>query len=324
MLPGHLAGHYGWADFHVDLEALARAAGAEFVLDRGAGLDLGAGRALLDGGKALPFDLLSLDIGSTSEPPALPGAEHLRPVKPMDAFLDAWNGFLADPDAASVAVLGGGVGGVELALAMAHRLRGRGEARVTLVEREAEIARELAPGARRRLEAALRRAAVVVRTGAAATAVTEAGVELAGECIAAGLVVAATGARAAPWLGESGLALSDAGFVRVGADLRALGAPRVFAVGDIAHLEHAPRPKAGVFAVRQGSVLHEALLAALDGRPLPTYHPQADYLRLVALGGRRALATKHGWTIGGDGPVGALLWRLKDRIDRDFMAKLKT
>ena len=50
------------------------------------------------------------------------------------------------------------------------------------------------------------------------------------------------------------------GFALVGADLRAAGGPgNVFAVGDVAASACDPRPKAGVFAVRQGPVLADNL-----------------------------------------------------------------
>ncbi len=47
-----------------------------------------------------------------------------------------------------------------------------------------------------------------------------------------------------------------AGFVLVDPDLRVVDGPgNVFAVGDVAASASDPRPKAGVFAVRQGPVL---------------------------------------------------------------------
>ena len=61
-------------------------------------------------------------------------------------------------------------------------------------------------------------------------------------------------------------------------------------------------------------MLHN-LQAALSGGRLRPYHPQRDYLKLVSLGGQRALADKWGRRI-----EGAALWRWKNRIDRRFMA----
>ena len=326
MLPGHVAGHYAWGDIHVDLAALADAVGAELILDTATGLDLAAGRVARAGGPELAFELCSLDTGSTSAPPPVPGSEaHLYAVKPIDRFLAGWNAFLERVDggeaAPSAAVLGGGVGGVELAMAMAHRL-GAG-ARIHLVERGPEVARELSSTARRRLGAALARQGVVARTRAEAAALGPDGVHLeGGETLPAGFVTAAVGARPAPWLAASGLAVTADGFVEVDARLRSVSHPQVFAVGDVAHLRANPRPKAGVFAVRQGPVLHRALRAALADEAAPIYTPQADYLRLISLGAKRALATKYGLVAGGTGPLGALLWRVKDRIDRGFMAEL--
>jgi selenide,water dikinase len=173
---------------------------------------------------------------------------------------------------------------------------------------------------RRRLHRALDANGVTVRPATEAAAVDDAGVRTtAGERVDAGFVTAAVGARPAPWLAGSGLAVTDDGFVAVDRQLRSTSHGHVFAAGDVAHLAD-PRPKAGVFAVRQGPVLHAALTATLAGREPPTYTPQADYLRLISLGGKRALAVKYGRAVGGTGPLGALLWRLKDRIDRKFMA----
>ncbi len=329
MLPGYVAGHYAWADFHIDLAALAAAAGAELIVDRAVGLDLVHGRIRRAGGPEVAFDLCSLDTGSTSEPPALPGGgEHLHPVKPIDAFLDAWERFLVRVDAGAApptaAVLGGGVGGTDLALAMAHRLRARPGARLTLIERGADVARELSAPARRRLRAALARLRVEVRTETEATALSPAGVVTTGATISAAFVTAAVGARPAPWLAESGLAVTADGFVEVDAQLRSASDARVFAVGDVAHLRASPRPKAGVFAVRQGPVLRRALEAALAGEAPPRYVPQRDYLRLISLGAKRALALKYGVVAGGTGPLGAAVWRLKDRIDRGFMAQFRS
>jgi selenide,water dikinase len=125
-----------------------------------------------------------------------------------------------------------------------------------------------------------------------------------------------TQAGAAAWLGETGLDLDDAGFVKVDATLRSTNAPDVFAAGDVAANVDHPRPKAGVFAVRQGPPLAENLRRALAGEPLAPFRPQTKFLSLISTGDRRAVASR-----GGLAAQGAALWYLKDWIDRRWMRR---
>ena len=61
-----------------------------------------------------------------------------------------------------------------------------------------------------------------------------------------------TEAGAAPWLAETGLPLTEGGFVAIDETLRSPADPRIFAAGDVATMTAHPREKAGVYAVRQG------------------------------------------------------------------------
>ena len=125
-----------------------------------------------------------------------------------------------------------------------------------------------------------------------------------------------TGAAAGPWVGASGLRTVQGGFLAVHDTLQSVDDPVVFAAGDIAtQLQH-PRPKAGVYAVRQAPVLAANLRNLLLQRPLRAHRPQQRFLSLLSLGERRAVAER--------GPFvasGAWAWRWKDRIDRRFMAQ---
>ncbi len=318
MLPGLIAGHYAREDLTIDLDRLCRMAGARLIAGAVEGVDLAARTVAVAGRPPVAFDTLSLDIGITSAMPDLPGfAAHAVPAKPLGALAERWQAFVAAAAAgrasAEVAVIGGGAAGMELALAAAHRL-GRG-ARVSVIERGAAVLPGLGPAARRRILAAARRLGVSVLTGSDPAAVTEAGVLLAdGREVPAAFVIGAAGARPQAWLAGTGLALTD-GFVRVGPTLQASD-PGVFAAGDCAHLDHAPRPKAGVFAVRAAPVLAHNLAAAAQGGPLRRFRPQRDYLRLLALGGRAAVADRSGLAA-----AGAWAWAWKDRIDRRFMRR---
>ena len=63
MLPGFVAGHYDREELDIDLIRLCAATGARFVQDHAAGLDADARHVVLSSGRALRFDVMSLDIG---------------------------------------------------------------------------------------------------------------------------------------------------------------------------------------------------------------------------------------------------------------------
>lgn len=318
MLPGYVAGHYARADLDIDLLRLARCAGARLVLGAATGLDLARREIHMAGRPPVGFDVASVDIGITSDMPDLPGfAEHAVPAKPLGPFAERWQTYLAGPGPAQVAVIGGGVAGAELAMAMAHALAQAGRpAEVTLIDR-GDVLTALPARPRRRLLAALGGLGVRLAEQAQVVRIDAQGVRLAqGDLIAARFVTGAAGAKPYDWLGETGLALEQ-GFVTVDDKLRSSD-PAVFAVGDCAHMGFAPRPKAGVFAVRQAPVLFDNLRAALAGQPWSRYRPQRDYLKLISLGGKRALAEKAGVPVSG-----ALMWRWKDHIDQTFMAQFR-
>ena len=317
MLPGHVAGHYGRADLEIDLVRLARFAGARLVRARATGLDRAARRVLVEGRPPLPYDAVSLDVGITSAMPDLPGfAAHAVPAKPLGAFADRWAAFLA-AGGGDACVIGGGVAGVELALAMDHALAGRG--RVAVVEAGRAMA-GLSPAAARALRARLSAAGIELVEDARAAEVTVDGVRLeGGRKVRAALTVGAAGARPWPWIAALGLPHTD-GYLDVGAALSSPADGRVFGAGDCVHLAHAPRDKAGVFAVRAAPVLERNLRAALAGSGARRrYDPQRDYLKLISLGGREAIADRSGRVLTA---APRLIWRLKDRIDRRFMARL--
>ena len=318
MLPGMVAGHYDQHALQIDLVRLARLAGARMILGRAEGIDRTAHLIAVPGRADVYYDIASIDIGITSDLPDLPGfAEHAVPAKPLGAFADRWQAFVDRAARPRVLVIGAGVAGVELSLAAAHRLAGKG-GQVALVEAAPEPLRDIGDGARRALMTQLNAQGVGLHTDAQIAEVLPDGLRLRdGTVLPADLVIGAAGARPQGWLAETGLALTD-GFVTVGADLSSLTDPALYAVGDCAHMSHAPRPKAGVFAVRQAPVLLHNLRADLTGGTRRDYQPQRDYLKLISTGRKHAVADKLGLRL-----EGGWLWRWKDRIDQRFMDQFR-
>src|SRR5277367_3608739 len=127
MLPGLIAGHYRFDQTHIDLGPLARFAGARLCHDEVVGLDLAGKRVLCGDRPPVRYDLLSLNIGSAPNTADVPGAaEHAIPVKPIDRFVRHWEALsqrvLARHQPTQIGVVGAGAGGVELLLAVRHRL----------------------------------------------------------------------------------------------------------------------------------------------------------------------------------------------------------
>ncbi|MEO0993659.1 MAG: selenide, water dikinase SelD [Pseudomonadota bacterium] len=314
MLPGFVAGHYPRDALEIDLVKLARFANARLIFGRVSAIDRDAKRLTVAGRPDIAYDIASLDIGITSNMPKLPGfTEHGIAAKPLGPFATRWQAHL-DGTAGDCAVIGGGVAGVELALAMQHALGSRGA--VAVIE-AATALQGIGDQTRARLLDALDKANIRLLEHTTVTQVHADHIDLSsGETIPATLTVGAAGARPFDWLTETGLALTK-GFVTVDNTLRSVTDPNIFAVGDCAHLSHNPRPKAGVFAVRAAPTLTANLKAAASDTPLKRFKPQGHYLKLISLGGKDALADKWNRSVGG-----AWAWTWKDRIDRAFMDRL--
>jgi selenide,water dikinase len=323
MLPGLVAGHYRHDETHVALSPLAVAGGARLLHECVVALDVRTRVATLAGGDRLAFDVVSLDIGSTPDARVTGTLEHAVRVKPVPAFLGAWERLQQEAAArhvAKIVVVGGGAGGVEILLAMQHRLRtslGASAPRFALVTDQPQVMASHAVAVRRRVGRVLRDRDVALHFDSPATAVQRDALVVEGSRrIAADAVVWATSAAAAPWLANSGLAVDARGFVCVDEHLRSTSHPYVFAAGDCAAFVAAPHPKSGLYAVRHGPPLAANLRAQATGAPLVRYSPQTRALALIGTGGRDAILS---W--GPFAAQGAWVWQWKDRIDRRFMAR---
>lgn len=318
MLPGFVAGHYRREDLDIDLVKLARFAGARVILGAAQGLDTVARQIHLPGRAPIAYDLASFDVGITSEMPDLPGfSTHGVPAKPLGAFARRWDDFRAGTDTANIAVIGGGVAGAELILAMAHALARRGRLGQAHLIDSGQVLAKVQPNLRKRLLRAFSEHRISVLENSPVARLEPGVVHLKdGRVVLSDFTTGAAGARPHDWIAHSGLALHQ-GFIEVDADLRS-SVPEVFAVGDCAHLTHAPRPKAGVYAVRQAPILYHNIRACLTKDPMRRYQPQKDYLKLISLGGRDAVGDRLGRQFSGP-----LVWRWKDRIDQSFMDKFR-
>jgi selenide, water dikinase len=329
MLPGVLAGQYPPERMEIDLARLTATAGARLVVAEVSGLDVGRQEVLFADRPAVPFDALSVGIGSL---PSFEGVQvvdgaRLLPIKPMQTFLSRLDRKLLDAAVERrgapirLAIVGGGAGGLELTFCLPARLRALFGEDVRFDLTVVTADERLLPGSlratARRVEHLLERRGVQLLASTPVVRVDGAVLTFRDDtCLEADAILWATGAAAPPLLARCGLPTDARGFLLTNETLQTTGGAPVFAVGDTGSIAGAPTPKAGVYAVRQGPVLWENLQRTLSGRSLRRYAPQRGFLRLLNTGDGRAIGEWKGLSC-----EGAWCWRLKDFIDSRFIAK---
>ncbi len=328
MLPGLIAGHYRHDEAHIDLRKLSRFANAQFYRDEVSGLDLQNKRVLCHDRPPVAFDLLSINVGSTPRAHDVPGAAKFTvSVKPVDVFLSRWPKLIEEIRASKaerirIAVVGGGAGGVELTLSTQHRLRAELPDKANALQFHLVTDTDtLLPTHNRRVQTKfariLRERGMQVHLGHRVIAVEpKLLICKPGQPVPFDICFWVTSAAAPAWIAQSGLAVDDRGFAAVSETLQSKSHPTVFAAGDVAGVSEHPRPKSGVFAVRQGKPLADNLRRALTGEAPQPFSPQRQFLSLITTGDKYAVASRGSFACEGE-----WVWQWKDQIDRKWMRK---
>jgi selenide,water dikinase len=333
MLPGTLAGLYPPEAMQIDLVRLCRSVGSVLVRDEVIGLDVDQQALLFRERPPLHFDVLSIGIGSVPDRSMLAGDDDgVLAIKPMQTFLDRFSeavsgGSKTDPAKLRVVIVGGGVAGVEIALALPGWFRTHHRTspfEIVLLDGNTQLARGVTMAAARMAQQELSRQAVQVELGDPVKSLGDHRVVLAsGRTMDFDLAILATSAAPPPLVGKLNLPLDTHGFLQTSATLQSTSNQPIFAVGDTGTIVGNHGPKAGVYAVRQGPFLWKNIGRLIHGEPLVAYRPQKKFLKLLSLGDRRAIASYQGLGFG-LGFKGGWCWKWKDGIDRRFMKKYQS
>lgn len=326
MLPGVLAGQYPVESMEIDLVRLCASANVRLVIGDVTGIDRERNRVNFANRPDLSYDLLSIGVGSR---PSFTGIEIKDPqpvvsIKPMQTFNDRLNERLGqlDPEKeVSIAIVGGGIGSIEVAFCLDRRLKSEkttsiGKHKLKLVAGNSGVGTGLLPSTRELVLDRLKDRSIEVVQGQRVKTIDTNQISLDdGKTVDADIVLWATNAVAPELLDRLDFEKDDRGFLATKSTLQTKTDGNVFAVGDTGTMEGTDLDKAGVYAVRQGPVLWENLKLALQNRPLKTYQPQTDYLKLINTADGRSIAQFKGRSF-----YGKWCWWLKDRIDSKFMA----
>lgn len=321
MVPGMLAGHYGREQASIPLQPLTEMAGAEFIRGRVRALDLQQRVALDEENQLLPFDVVSLDIGPAPNLHALPGLKHAVSIRPIENLIGAWaqveQRFAGTPLAQTIAIVGGGPAGTEVAAALARRAATANvEVKLTLITGKAGLLPSMPRAAARLIRKRLTKLNVrVLDVDAEAIGPNSVRMAAVGEFYA-DLIINALPTGAWKWPADSGLKVDRQGFIEVTDQMQSVSHPFVFAAGDCASIAGHRIERSGVYALRSGKILGENLLRVVTKRSLRRYRPQRRALYLLSAGDQYAVGVWRSLVFDGE-----WVWRWKDRIDRKFIAR---
>ena len=320
MVPGWMAGEYQAEEAMIPLAPLIEQAGLDWYRSKAVAINPAARTVMLSNGQEVAFDIASIAIGGAGRAREILGHDpRLLDIRPIDRFVDSWAA-LRDrtPSPRRIAIVGGGAGGVELAFGAANDPAFEG-ADIMLVTGKSGLLPGMNAMVRRRVRAEYARQNVRL--------VEEEAQFDAGRLTAAGedfgsldTILAAVGSGAPAWLRESGLPVSEDGFVKVDRHQQVCGLPHIFAAGDAAHRTDRDIPHSGVHAVYAGPVLAKNLASALCGeKPSAVYRGRGMDFYLLNTGRGEAIVS-----YGPLGFQGRWLRRLKDWLDRRWIRRFTT
>ncbi|MCD4812937.1 FAD-dependent oxidoreductase [bacterium] len=294
-----MSGFYGLDDFHIDLRILAEKKQITFIHDEVVSLLPQQKKLMTAAGRMLDYDLVSFETGAVpveqeDDVPA-EGSFAVRPVKnvlqirnEIETLLELFPKKQID-----IAVLGGGIAGVEYAINMSEILQQRQPEsgwQVYLIEAQPEILPGLPKPAIAVARKMLRVNDVEIRTQAVVQHVQSNRLVLEfGETIDYDLAVVATGQKVSDIFNQASLGTDEQGALKVNPTLQSVLHPEVFACGDCAQVVKVPAERSVAQALQQGALLAHNLPAMVCRTPLKTMTPQRRFLRFISLGNTNAL-----------------------------------
>ncbi len=323
MATGMLSGQYSPNKDTVDLEALCQRHRVLFHRGKVVAVDREAREVYTESGEAIPYDLLSLNVGSVVDPSKLDDPHGLawtvKPIAGLAKLRMTLEDYARRGRPCSVGVVGGGPTGAEIAANIDALFRSGGaKANVTILHSGHRLLPVFPEDVAGTLSQLLDRRGIAIRleTRIAALKRGDEGILAATsdrQELRFDEVVLATGLVASPTV--SALGLGDNG-LRVDSRLRSLEDSATFAAGDC--ISFAPRelPKVGVFGVREAPLLCDNLLASVTGKDLRHYQPQEKFLIILNMGDGTGLAIRGCWHW-----HGRLAMKLKHFIDGRFMKR---
>jgi len=319
MGPGMLGGTYQPEEIRFATRHLVEKKGGIFKQAKVVRIHPVERTVMLSSGDALPYDVLSCNLGSQVPEDLLKGAsEDIFPVKPIARLFKAKERILELGTRRSIriAVVGGGPSAVEIA-GNIHSLgqkTGMHQPELTVFA-GSSLLPGYPEGVRRRASTSLAARSIKVSNNLRVQQI-ETGrlTDAEGTEHEFDLIFLAVGVKPNKVIGDSGIPTGPQGGMLVNRYLQSTKYERIFGGGDCIDFQDTPLDKVGVYAVRQNPILKHNLMAALTGERLRPFEPGGKYLLIFNLGNGTGILKK--WSVVLNG---RLSFFIKDWIDRRFM-----
>jgi NADH dehydrogenase len=292
-------------DLAVDLSPLLEKVGVDFVAGDVSTLEVPNRLIWLRTGTAISYTRMVVATGSCIQRPKVPGADLAHSIDTQrDAivFDERLAQIVRTSPQPTIAVVGAGFTGIELALELRDRIAVHGteiqamDSRVILIDRAGVVGRNLGSGPRPAIEAALGEARVELMLAKTITALTATRVVFDGGALDADAVVLTTGMIAAPFAAEVPGAHDELGRIMVDRTLRSTSAREIFVAGDAAAADGGDGRlvlQSCQHALQLGRFAGENAARDLLALPLLDY-VQPPYITCLDLGRAGAVFTR-GW-----------------------------
>ncbi|MBM7703634.1 FAD-dependent oxidoreductase [Metabacillus iocasae] len=310
MFSGYTEGLYKSEDVSISLPNLCNRANVTMIEDTIIRVDAKQKQLIGLSGSVYTYDAVSFDIGSTHE--QIPNLT--IPIKPNFHFPSFMTEMRKSP---YPVIIGGGAAGIEIACSIqAWKEREKENGVVTLIT--PSLLPTYSPSIQQKVKRLIEQRNIRVITdkvviGTDSTAVTTS----TGHNVPYSSLLMLTGAKSLPLFEHSTLKTDEEGFLLTNSMLQSVEDSSIFGAGDCITMDSYPKlPKNGVYAVRQGPILFENIMNYIKSKPLKSFQPQKRFLAILSLGNHKGLLLYGDYSY-----YGALAWRLKNKIDRNFMSK---
>ena len=326
MGPGMLGNTYSPDEIRFATRHVVEKQGGTFVLDKVRNIEPDKRQVMLESGDTLPYDVLSLNIGSSVPREIIASdtkAENIFTVKPIERLEEARDLImsLGAQKPLNVGIIGGGPSAVEIAgnvwgLADRENLQ---PVKIHIFARSS-IMTGFPDRVRYKAIDSLKNRGINILEQSPVKTIQPDLIELESlQTYNVDVIFVATGVNPSPVIQKSGLPTGPEGGLLVNRYLQCVDYPEIFGGGDCIYFQDQPLDKVGVYAVRENPVLLHNLMASLEGNQLQSFDPGGDYLLIFNLGDKTGIFRKQCMLFGG-----RLAFFIKDYIDRKFMRKFQT